>query len=49
MTAGVMEIAMVVGVFLYIVVDIIPLLILIIASKNYSAVVEYSCMKPMFG
>ena len=34
MTAGVIEIAMVVSVFLYELVDVIPLLILIITSKN---------------
>ena len=48
MTAGVMEIVMVVSVF-YELVDIIPLLILIITSKNDTAVVEYSRVKLMFG
>ena len=45
MTACVMEIMMVVSVFMYRLVDIIPLLILIIASKNDAAVVEYSCVE----
>ena len=49
LTAGVMEIAMVVRVFLYKLVDIFPLLILIITSKNDTAVVENSCVMPMFG
>ena len=49
MTAGVMEIAMVVIVFSYKLVVIIPLLTLIITSKNDTAVVEYSCVKLMFG
>ena len=49
MTACVMEIAMVVSVFLYELVDMIPLLILIITSKNDTAVKEYSCAKLMFG
>ena len=44
-TAGVMEIAIVVSVFL----DIIPLLTLITTSKNDTAVVEYSCVNLMFG
>ena len=49
MTAGVMEIAIAVSVFLYILANIIPLLILIITSKNDTAVVEYSCVKLMLG
>ena len=49
MTAGVVEIAMVVMVFEYKLVDIIPLLILIITSKNETAVVEYSCEKLISG
>ena len=43
-----MEIAMVVRVFLYKLVDIITLLVSIITSKNDTVVVEYSCVKPMF-
>ena len=39
-----MEIGMVVSAFLYKLVDVIPLLILIITSKNDTAVVEYSCV-----
>ena len=49
MTACVMEIAMVVSVFLHRLVDIISLFILIITSKNDTAVEEYSCVKHMFG
>ena len=48
-TAGALEIPMVVSVFLYELVDISTLLILIITSKNDSAVVEYSCVKLMLG
>ena len=44
-----MEIAMVVSVFMYGQVAIIPLLILIITSKNDTAVLEYSCVKLMLG
>ena len=50
MTAVAIEIALVVSVlFFYELVDIIPLLILIVASKNDTAVEEYSCVKLMFG
>ena len=35
--------------FLHILVDIVPLLILITASKNDTAVLEYSCVKLTFG
>ena len=44
-----MEIAMVVCVFLNKLVVIIPLLVLIITSRNDTAVVEYSCVRLMFG
>ena len=49
MTAGVMEIVMVVSICYYKLVDIVPLLILITTNKNDTAVVEYSCAKLMFG
>ena len=49
MTACAMEISMVVSVFLYELMDIIPLLILIITSKNDTAVEEYICVNLMFG
>ena len=50
MTAGVMEIALVVSVFFaYRLVDIIPLFISIITFKNDTAVVEYTCVRLMFG
>ena len=49
MTAGVIEIAIFVGVFIwYRLVDIIPLLVLIITTKNDTVVVEYTCVKRMF-
>ena len=48
MTAGVVEIAMAVSVILYKLVNVIPLLILIITSKNDAVAVEYSCVKLMF-
>ena len=47
MTASVMEIAMIVSFFLQ--VDIVPLLFLVTRSKNDTVVVEYSCVKVMFG
>ena len=49
MTVGVMEIAVVVSVFSYKLVNIIQLFILITTSKNDTAVVEYSCVKLMLG
>ena len=47
MTAGVMEIAMIISVFWYKLVDIVPLLFLTTISKNYTTVVEHSCVKLM--
>ena len=49
MAVGVMEITMAVSVFFYELVDIIPLLFFIIAPNNDTSVVEYSCLRHMFG
>ena len=49
MTAVVVEIAMIVSVFMYKLLDIFPLLILIITSKDDAAVEVYSCVKHMLG